>query len=207
MSMFSNYENLDSSYQPNNRNKAMPEVRVGFDDGLPHKAYNLCGEFIGYSWNYGDTLILDVNINPVVKVEADAIIYTEPGEEPTSETVGRLWQRAYNTADFRCWICETLDQTVYAWEELKEFSFPESGDKEVTLKLYDSFDGISGKFKIYNFRWEEVASFDVQAADTISIEIDSELSAKLIKGVYYCSIEIGNENTERVFYKAPLIIN
>ena len=208
MSMFNSYENLNPSYQPNNISRALPKVRVGFNDELPHKAYNLCGEFIGYSWNYGDTFTLNFDINPSVYVESNAIVYKESGEEPTSETVGTLGQRAYNIYDLRCWVCKTLDQTIYNWEEQKEFSFLPSGNEDdcVTLQVYKSFEGLKANVTIFNFRWEAIQSFEVVADDVISVEINKEISAKLIKGIYYCTVEVGNDENKRVYYEAPLII-
>lgn len=77
MTMFDNYNNLNSSYHPNNMAEYLPDTYIEYTDKLPRKEFNLCGEFIGYSWNYGDTLTLEIPINPTIKVEADAIIFTE----------------------------------------------------------------------------------------------------------------------------------
>ena len=201
MTMFDNYNNLNSSYHPNNMAEYLPDTYIEYTDKLPRKEFNLCGEFIGYSWNYGDTLTLEIPINPTIKVEADAIIFTEKGDKPTEETVGKLNQRAYNIYDLKCWKCATLDRTIYNWVEEDTFNYPVNGIKEVQLKEHT----IEGKaiIRIFNFRWEEIKSFEVDMADTVSVEISKEISQELLKGIYNCSVDINNE---RVYYQAPLIV-
>ena len=75
-----------------------------------------------------------------------------------------------------------------------------------TFKTMDSVEHtIEGKaiIRIFNFRWEEIKSFEVDMADTVSVEISEEISQELLKGIYNCSVDINNE---RVYYQAPLIV-
>ncbi len=48
------------------------------------------------------------------------------------------------------------------------------------------------KVCLYNFRMELIDTKVFDGATTITYEIDEELSKKLVKGVYYCSLSIYN---------------
>ena len=210
MSLFTNYDNLRDTYFPNNRTADLQRRRIRVSDEFPHKEYNLCGDFIGYSWNYGDTPTLTFHLNPRVYVEDDAIIYTEDNYAPTTSTVGKLGQRAYNTYDLKEWVCTTLDQDVYTWELQKEFTIPnqkfECG-KEIVLQIFKEFVGYNITVTIFNFRMESIKSFTLNSiSDDVGIYIDKDTSAELLKGIYYCSLTVERDNDIRVFYQYPLII-
>ena len=208
MSIISNYENLNPNYHPNNMIEYQCRTREEFQHKLPFKDYDIRGDLIGYSWNYGDTLELTFNVNPIILVEKDAIIYTEENEAPTNETVGRLNQMAYNTYDFKCWRCRTLDQTTYVWELLPSFTFPKGlkDGKEIRLQLYKDIEDYKGTLTILNFRWEAVTSFDIIGDNTVTVEITPEISKKLVKGFYYAEIELTDEKSVIKNYTKPLIV-
>lgn len=55
---------------------------------------------------------------------------------------------------------------------------------------------------IYNFRMNIIYSKTISAAETIHISIDKELSEKMVKGIYYCSLEISNNNSHETIFNA-----
>ena len=55
---------------------------------------------------------------------------------------------------------------------------------------------------IYNFRMETIYTKSIQASENLLIEIDSELSKKLLKGIYYCSLEISNSKSHETIFNA-----
>ena len=214
MSMFTPYENLNPNYSPNNINIPAPSPRKKLYQFLPIEERNIVGKFVGCSFNYGDTLSLVFDINPKIKVEADAIVYEETGQDPTSSTEGRYGQRAYNTVDLKVWVCKTLDQTVYEWEEEKDFTYPCDGEKEIVVKLYgDSIENREFEVTISNFRVEEVLRFDKDSetpiqkgTDNIKIFIDEETSKKLLKGLYYTTVKMVDEGSTKIIYEYTLIV-
>lgn len=209
--MFANYENLSNTYVPNNQKKEFIRQEV-FDQNLPKKEYNIYGDFIGYSFNYGDTVVIHYSINKTVFVEDNAIVYTEAGECPNDSTTGIKGQKAYNTVDLKCWICTSLDSSIYEWKEICNFIFPKKGTQEITLfskynnKNLQDENNISIKFTIRNFRYEILYSNIYSSDGDIDIIIDKELSAILLKGIYYCSVEIFNENISYIDSTFLLIV-
>ncbi|MBO7734736.1 MAG: hypothetical protein J6S67_19405 [Methanobrevibacter sp.] len=214
MSMFTPYENLNPDYSPNNINIPTPSPRRKLYQFLPIEERNIVGKFVGCSFNYGDTLSLVFDINPKIKVEADAIVYEITGQEPTSSTEGHYGQRAYNTVDLKVWICKTLDQTVYEWEEEKDFTYPCYGEQEVVVKLYgDSVENNNFEVTISNFRMEEVITFSTDkeprvtsGINNIKIFIDEEISKLLLKGVYYTTVKMIDEGRTKIIYEYTLIV-
>lgn len=214
MSMFTPYENLNPNYSPNNINIPAPSPRKKLYQFLPIEERNIVGKFVGCSFNYGDTLSLVFDINPKIKVEADAIVYEETGQEPTSSTEGNYGQRAYNTVDLKVWVCKTLDQMVYEWEEEKDFTYPCDGEQEIVVKLYgDSIADKGFEVVISNFRVEEVLKFDKDSEspiqkgiDNIRIFIDEETSKKLLKGLYYTTVRMVDEGSTKIIYEYTLIV-
>ena len=207
MSIISNYENLNSEYHPNNMCRRQMLSREEYQHSLPYRVYDISGDFGGYSWNYGDSLSMTFNVNPIIMVENDALIYTEAGEAPDENTEGQLGQFAYNVYDFKCWICTTFDQITNTWELQDEFTYPRNiAGKPVMLYVYKDINQFSGKVIFYNFRWEEVCTFDVVGNDTVTIEITPEISNKLVKGIYYGAIQLDNEGSRIKLYTAPMVV-
>jgi hypothetical protein len=204
MSMFSNYENLSSTYVPNNQKKEFVQQEV-YNPNVPKKEYDIKGNFIGYSFCYGDTLEIPYSVNKTILVESDSLIYEISGGAPSTDTVGIKGQKAYNTADLRCWVCTSLDSSIYQWKELSKFVYPRNGTKRIALasEYYDENKQV--KFTIYSFRHEELYS-TTYSSGTFDIVIDKELSEKLLKGIYYCSVEIFNENSSYVDSTFLLIV-
>lgn len=173
---------------------------------LPRKEYDITGKFIGYSWSYGETLVIPYSVDKVIYVEEDALVFDASGASPSTSTVGTFGQKAYNTADRKSWVCRTLDNAEYAWEEQAEFTYPLNGNKKIVLVLDQDIDNISIGFSISNFRREEVYSVIYSNAREASLVIDSELSNKLISGIYYCTVTILGASDKRVDSEFVLLV-
>lgn len=187
--MFTNYEDLSSVYVPNNERAELENNKV-IDLSLPKKEYDNSGKFIGYSWNYGETLTIPYSVNKVIYVEEDALVYDISGVSPSISTIGTFGQKAYNTVDRKSWVCKTLDSSKYIWEEQDKFTYPENGKKPVSIKFIQDTSDKFIEFSINNFRREKIYSTTIPCAQEVPLVIDSDLSNKLISGIYYCTVAI-----------------
>lgn len=69
MSMFDNYPSPEG-YIPDNRIRVLPlEECPPYE--LPNREYNIKGEFIGYSWRQGDTLLFHYSVDDYIKDRID----------------------------------------------------------------------------------------------------------------------------------------
>ena len=196
--MFTNYQNLSEYYIPNNLSKSFdkPQSYTKLDPiagSKPYELYNAKGELEGYYWYYGNLLNLEFNIDGEITVESNAIIYKTAGQCPTYNTEGRIGQKIYNIVDFKSWQCVGYKKSQYLWLEDKEFTYPIKGDK-VYLSADKYLADKTLKLTIYNFRYESVYEKSFTRSSTIIVPIDESLSNKLMKGVYYCTLEVAGPN-------------
>lgn len=160
----------------------------------PYEEYDVKGNFVGYTWNYGDTIDLQFLIEGQLTVESNAIIYTGLGDKPTDKTIGNIYQKAYNTSEFKSWTCTGVTTTCCIWTEDEVFETPEHG-KPIYVTARDYLDGKYLRLEIFNFRFEtEFTSDPIVAAPVINFHIDKELSDKLLRGNHYLSLTLYNEN-------------
>ena len=192
--MFDNYNNLSTSYIPNNQKITDTFNRIEFNNKEPRKEFSNDGLFIGYSWNYGDTVEIPYSIYKTIPVEDNAIIYYESEKGPSKDTVGLLNQKAYNIVDLKLWICKTLDQSIYNWVEQDKFTYPTHGKKMVTLNSDIDMSDKSIEVNICNFRKEVIYTETFSGQTTVKVNIDKDLSKKLLKGIYYITFSIVGEN-------------
>lgn len=68
--MFENYENIPTSYIPNNMMPQRPAPSVAKS---PMTVYNAKGDFVGYTWKYGDEIVLNFLIS-------GNVIYDDSGD-------------------------------------------------------------------------------------------------------------------------------
>ena len=68
---FMNYELTPTDYIPNNTTQ---ENKVYQSPKLPHIAYNFAGNPIGYTWNYGDSIILEFKTSGNVVYENQDVL-------------------------------------------------------------------------------------------------------------------------------------
>ena len=192
--MFDNYNNLSTSYIPNNQKITDTFNRIEFNNKEPRKEFSNDGLFIGYSWNYGDTVEIPYSIYKTIPVEDNAIIYYESEKGPSKDTVGLLNQKAYNIVDLKLWICKTLDQSIYNWVEQDKFTYPTHGKKMVTLNSDIDMSDKSIEVNICNFRKEVIYTETFSGQTSVKVNIDKDLSKKLLKGIYYITFSIVGEN-------------
>lgn len=200
MGMFLNYHNIADNYTPNNLICSFPVGKSytkldPVQASKPYEEYNTKGELVGYFWHYGETLNLEFNIDGEITVEDDALIYYIVGQHPTSQTQGKVSQKAYNVTDKRSWICTYASEVdkEYGWTEDDEFTYSENSPKHVYIDASTYLADKSVEVALYNFRMECVCNKTFDGASKIIFEIDSELSNKLNKGIYYCSLTVFND--------------
>lgn len=188
MSMFKSYDNLDTNYIPNNIKQEPACTFIKLDKSLPRKLYNLKKQFIGYGWTAGDILKFNVSVADTIKVKEDSIIYEFSGQYPDTKTVGHKYQQAYNLIDCVSWTCVDVVNGVYVWLRNECLTYSADGTKEITFKP----DMLSKTLKVdlYNFRWELVKSYEQNYTNTITIDIDEELTQQLSSGIYHCVVSV-----------------
>lgn len=206
MGMFLNYHNIADNYTPNNLVCSFPVGKSytkldPIEASKPYEEYNAKGELIGYFWHYGETINLEFNIDGEITVESDAIIFTNRGEAPVLTTIAKVNQRAYNVIDLRSWTCTgVVNDTYYVWEEDAEFEFDESSATSIYVPAQYYLEDKFVKFTLYNFRFEPIHEESTKAGTSVVFEIDPELSKKLVKGVYYCSLDVYNKETVKTIF-------
>lgn len=205
MGMFDNYDNLHEDYVPDNRHSNSDRTLEKMDTSKVHKVYNAKGNFVGVSWHRGETVDLKFPLCDKVFVDPDSIIYNSSGECPTPLTVGHSGQKAYNVADKKSWTCVGISNQHYIWSLDTELLIPTSGTKELVFP--QDWGNKLVLFSIYNFRWEEVFTQTVEAADSVILSIDQELSNTLCEGSYYCVVKLQEESSSDVVTKLMLIVN
>lgn len=198
MGMFLNYQNLADNYIPNNLTNAFPcySTPSKLDPVVaskPFEEYNAKGELVGYFWRQGETLNLEFNIEGVVTIESDAILLTTKNQTPGSHTLGKSGQRAYNIVDLRSWTCVGRNGLEFFWEEDSEFIYPVESKRSVYISAEDYLRDKFVNITLYNFRMEPIHTITSVATPSVKLEITKELSSKLSKGVYYCSVKVYNE--------------
>jgi hypothetical protein len=204
MGMFLNYHSIADNYTPNNLIKAFPfkecdKKLLPTEMSKPYEEYDARGELEGYFWRYGDTLNLEFFIDGEVTVEDDSIILRGYNETPTESTIGFIGQRCYNICDFISWTCVAVENKKYFWEKDKVFTYPDTNNT-IYVSAKDYLSDKSAKITIYNFRMEPIYVYTVKASTNIIMSITKELSEKLVKGIYYCSLEINNLNMQQTIF-------
>ena len=200
MGMFTNY-GTQSVIQPNNISCRFPTAIHSTKlnpvaAGKPYEEYNAKNELIGYFWRQGETLNLEFLIDGEITVEQDAIIVDVHGNRPTVHTVGHVGQKFYNIAEMTSWTCTSIvDNNRYAWTLDNEFTYPESGVQHVYLSADQYLKDKDAEITIYNFRMEPVYTAVLPAKTVVVLPIDRDLSKKLVRGIYYCSLRIFDSST------------
>lgn len=200
--MFTNYQSeLIESYQPNNivNRFSAPMVNTKLnstDASKPYEEHNAKGEHIGYSWYYGETVNLDFEIEGEVTVEPDAFISTTSGTTPDASLTDSAGKKYYNLKDLRSWCSYIVDNKL-VWIEDSEFTYPDSGAnlKSMYIPAATYLKNKVITVTLYNFRMEPIHYWNVKSHNSkVVCSIDKELSMKLRKGVYYCSVTVEDES-------------
>ena len=111
-----------------------------------------------------------------------------------SDTVGKINQRAYNTADKISWTCIAIDGDKRDWHKDDIFTYDESGSRSVYVSAEDYLLDKFVEITLYNFRMEPIHTETFKGNPKIIFNITKELSKKLVKGIYYCSLSVFNED-------------
>lgn len=196
MGMFLNYKDIANNYVPNNLVCSFPVGKSytkldPVQASRPYEEYNAKGELIGYFWRYGETLNLEFNIDGEITVETDAIVLTAKGEVP-SESVGNINQRVYNVVDQKSWTCTAIENDKRTWTIDDDFNYPEQG-ASVYIAADDYLKDKQIEVTLYNFRMEPIHSQVFTGQTRIIFPVTPELSKKLLKGIYYCSLVVFND--------------
>lgn len=197
MGMFTNYQDIANNYVPNNLVCSFPVGKSytkldPVKSSKPYEEYDVKGELIGYSWYQGETLNLEFTIDGEIVVESDAIIYSAHGDAPDTTTVGSVGQRAYNIVDLRSWTCTTVvPGQGYIWIEDDEFEHDLcDASKSVYVSATNYLSDKQLELQILNFRFEPIHTQLFNGTSRLLFTIDTDLSSKLLKGVYYCSLTV-----------------
>ncbi len=194
MGMFLNYDNLAKNYIPNNiiNSKTCGKSYTKLDPiaaSKPYEEYNAKGELVGYFWRYGETLKLEFNIDGEVTVENDAKVFYAAGETPEGQE-GKLYQRAYNVVDNRSWTCKVVENNICTWEEDSEFTYDTASTRSIYVSADDYLKDKSIEVSLYNFRHEVIHTEVFKGTSRVILNITKELSQKLLRGIYYCSLTV-----------------
>lgn len=197
--MFLNYQNIAGNYTPNNITCSFPVGKSytkldPLQASKPYEEYNTKGELVGYFWRYGEALNLEFNIDGEITVESDAIIFEQPGAAPTSNTIGKLGQKAYNIFDLVSWTCRSTSKGNYSWIQDDEFTYNPDADHDVYIDANEYLKNKRVSFDIYNFRLEPVFHRVFDGTSKIIVNITPEISKTLKKGIYYCSLTVFNSD-------------
>lgn len=197
MGMFLNYQNIANNY-PNNLVCSFPCVGKSYTKldpvkaSKPYEEYNSKGELIGYFWRYGETLNLEFNIDGEITVEDNAIVLTSKDAVPSPNT-GALGLRAYNVYDKRSWTCTAISKGEFVWTIDEVFSYPENGTS-VYVTASDYMEDKHVEVCIYNFRMEPIHKEVFSGTTQVILRITKDLSEKLTRGIYYCSLRVFDEH-------------
>lgn len=196
MGMFLNYQSIADNYKPNNLISAFPVGKSctkldPVDGSKPYEEFNAKGELIGYSWLYGSTVNLEFNIDGRITVDSDALILIGTGEKPSFCTkADRLYQKAYNVTDLVSWTCTGMADECYFWTEDEEFEYNECSTRTIYVSAASYLQDKHIEIVLYNFRMEPIYRETFNGSSKILFTIDTELSAKLLRGIYYCSATV-----------------
>lgn len=160
----------------------------------PFEEYNAEGQLVGYYWYYGDTVNLQFTIDGEISVLSNAIIFSVSGQQPTASTKAVIGQKAYNIVDLISWTCIAVNGTDAIWTEDATFTSSDIGTQNLYFNIESYLEGKIVTFRMYDFRKEEVYMTEVIGASTITITIDQELSNKLLRGNYSCSLVMYDED-------------
>ena len=206
MTMFTNYQD-NRNYIPNN---LLCSCSVGksytkldpLKASKPYEEYNAKGELVGYSWYQGETINLEFNIDGEIIVETDALKYFAHEEQPSSTTIGKVGQKAYNVVDLRSWICVSADNITnkYSWSEIEFEHDSADAAESVYVSAADYLADKQLELRLLNFRYEPIYTSLFDGNSKLIFTIDTELANKLQKGIYYCSLTVISDTVRTTIF-------
>lgn len=207
MGMFLNYQNISNSYTPNNLHKAFHmETPISsldpIDASKPYEHYDAKGVLDGYSWRYGDTIKLDFSLDGEIAVENDAIISYIKGQYPNEQCEGNVGQKFYNLADIVSYTCSGIVNGGYYWVRDTSFTYPLENGNSVYFDASTYLADKTVEVSILNFRMEPIETQTFFGTSRVVFEITKDLSRKMTKGIYYCSVAIINDHSKLVVFNS-----
>lgn len=203
--MFDSYDNLPSTYIPDNTTPPpLPPEKINND--IAKVVYDIKGRPQGISWKYGDEFRLELNIEQTIRISPLAIVYQVSGECPTTDTGGFPGQQAYNTMDYKSWTCiGEGDCSCFIWVEDPDITYPPDGQFEI--KMFPPYENGVLTADIYNFRWEKILSSSNANSPIVYFDINKDTNEILKPGVYNCLMELRRDNENVVRKRVNLIVS
>lgn len=189
--MFDNYNEIDPQYVPNNENKCCRQSILY--QNKPYEEYNAQHELVGYWWNYGDTVNLQIDFSGEITVEDNAIIYAVAGEGPTIKTAGVVGQKAYNVINLVSWTCIVSAIDTFIWVEDEKFDYSLLNSVPVYFELSQFMKDKTIRVSIYDFRFKEIYNEVFDGTTLLAVPISSELSNTMVRGTYYMNVVVCDE--------------
>ena len=206
MGMFDNYD-YPVQRIPNNRapERLNEYIKDTDEEKVPEKVYDIKGNFIGYSFNYGDNFTFNIESIPsVINVYEDSIVYNSRGQRPNINTKGIPGQKAYNTVDFLSWTCSGCENNKFIWIQDLSLTYPVDGTKTIDINLDENV--VSMELDVFNFRWEQFHKFGSDASGSIKCSIIGDVAKKFLPGTYYCTVKVNTNTVSYVKDKFLLIV-
>lgn len=180
--MFTNYENLSENYIPNNlsKNKTKPCSYTKLNPSpliKPYALYDAKGELEGYYWYYGDHIELEFELFGELTQDDDT--GTGTYVDITDFIKDKIF--TFTIYNFRHEVIHQVSKSNQA------FSF-QCGCEDPDIEFVDAGTAFSAPYVCQN------------SIPTLNICIDQELSKKMVKGIYSCSLVVtGNGFKETLF--------
>ena len=204
MGILSNYENLSTTYTPNNVDTFSPECPQEIKCENPNKIINARGLFVGYEINFNDNVVIPFTINKSIKVPLTAIVYREASQSPDNTVEGQYGQKAYNIIDCKSYTCYGYNINGYIWEIDNVFEWDACGERCVTLTPNMSSNIL--EVNIYDFRGNKILSNSDFGVNTLNWNFTEKEYNKLRTGIFDCEINLITENYSKVIGKLKLVI-
>lgn len=182
--MFEQYDNLSSQYIPSNMNQhsCVPKINPFLETTGPKKPYeevNAEGQVIGYWWGYGDTINLEFELSGNVTLDESYILARDFIKNKQIQIC------LYN---FRHEQIQTklFDGNDYQYIVYKQA--PYVNDK--THGLYYIYEDDSYKQVQLPDQYDKNTKYYEEENPKVIFTIDKTMSLDLVRGVYYCSVSI-----------------
>ena len=180
--MFTNYQNLSEYYIPNNLSKSNTQVQsytklTSNNNTKPYELYNAKGELEGYFWHYGDQIDLEFSLQGELTLDDD----TPTGNYIDVQDFLEDKNIIIRLYDFRFNI-------IYSKVSNIQYEAMTSPAKDNIIDYIDGGTAFSD------------SSLNPDVEPTAKLSIDAELSKKLVKGVYYCSLEVDGHSFHETLF-------
>lgn len=183
LDMFSNYQKLSEKYTPNNLSCKFPEAIAEsklspLAVSKPYELYNAKDELEGYFWRYGDYITLEFQITGELTLDdgTETGTYIDAGEFLNNKSIILT---IYNFR-FEPIIVERTGSAL--------ISVRKTPDEADDINFIDAGTAFSD------------SSINERTEPAAYLHIGSELSKKLPKGIYYCSLEVDGDGFHQMLF-------